>query len=116
VKTNLDILELERWIAFVDDPKNLYVSLFWRKLCNEFKVGSPSLPVVMPGADKGTFQLTWDTDKYHLDVVLSNYYGNEWFFLNRKTKESEEGLIDTDLNRFVELLKFINRNGLFNEY
>lgn len=101
------ITDLERWIAFVDDPKNLYVSLFWRKLCNEFNVGSPPLPVVMPGADKGSFQLAWDTDELHLDVVLGKDDGDEWFFFNRITEESEEGFTNTGLKKFVELLVLV---------
>lgn len=62
--------------------------------------------MVMSGVDLDTFQLTWDNDDMHLDVIL-NSKEDEWFFLNRKTQEVEEGLIKLNLDHFIELLSKI---------
>ena len=101
------ISELQRWGQFIEEPRSRSVKEFWQKLCVYFN--GPPLPVAMPGAESGTMQLAWDTDELHLDVSLGSSDTDEWFFMNRKSGELQEGSVDFELTKFVGLLKTISQ-------
>lgn len=96
--------DLIRWNLFINQIEHIFILNFWNKLK---KFSNLPLPVAMPGSIQGTFQLTWDTDDEHLDVIL-NLEQDEWFYLNRKTQFIEEGLLNLSLDRFIELLSKIS--------
>ena len=101
------ISELQRWGQFIEEPQSRNIKEFWQKICIYFN--GPPLPVAMPGAESGTMQLAWDTDDAHLDVLLGSSETDEWFFMDRKSGKFQEGTVDFELTKFVELLKTISQ-------
>ena len=100
------IEELQRWGQFLAELHSGKPAAVWRKLCRAEQ--APALPVAMVVGDEGNVQFSWDTERHHLDIDIPLHGDPEWFFMDRETDASEEGVLSDDLERLVELLRLVS--------